>query len=277
MPGLIGDQILGVKLVGSVFSTVDPKHKHTTCMMMIWDAMTLRVRGLLAADRLNEHRTAAGFAAGTDRLARRDARTHLIMGAGKLAYTSALYVNHVRPTDRLILVSRSKDKVLGLAARVRSDPRLDSCEIVTEIALDEAVAHADIITTVTTSEQPVFDGRYVKAGTHINLGGAGRPHEREMDDAVASRASFWLDSSESCRARTGDIMVPLASGVLTEGRIVGELGETLLGLKRGRASDDEITVFKSLGVATQDLVLGARLLDLAEQQGFGLEFDEKNA
>jgi ornithine cyclodeaminase len=72
-------------------------------------------------------------------------------------------------------------------------------------------------------------------------------------------------------------MVPLASGVLTEGRIVGELGETLLGLKRGRASDDEITVFKSLGVATQDLVLGARLLDLAEQQGFGLEFDEKNA
>lgn len=273
MSGLVGSDVLGVKLVGSVFTA--PDRKNTTCMMMIWDARDLRVRGLIAADRLNEHRTAAGFAAATRALARPDASTHLVIGAGKLAFTAALYVSRVRPVRRVFLASRTPAKLAALAAKLRADSRMAGAEIFTDMDLDAAVEEAQIITTVTTSEKPVFDGGRVRAGTHINLGGAGRRHEREMDDAVARNAAFWLDSSEACRQRSGDICLPLASGALSEEQIRGEIGALLLGRITGRVGPSEITVFKSLGIASQDLVLGARLLDLAETANRGVVFDEK--
>ncbi len=274
MPGLIGHHTLGVKLVGSVFTSMTPPAKATTCMMLIWDARDLRVRGLIAADRLNEHRTAAGFAAATDALAPPEARDHLIIGAGKLAYTAALHVAQVRPGGQIMLLSRTPARVERLAAQLRQEPRLQGCDVLTGLAPDEAVRRAQIITTITTSSVPVFDGRAVQPGTHINLGGGGRVHEREMDDEVAARAAFWVDSIESCRARSGDVALALQSGALTESRLKGGTGALLLGRSKGRASREEITVFKSLGIATQDLVLGARLLDLAETQGLGQVFDE---
>jgi ornithine cyclodeaminase len=277
MPGLIGDHTLGVKLVGSVFTSVTPPVKATTCMMLIWDARNLRVRGLIAADRLNEHRTAAGFAAATDLLAPADARDHLVIGAGKLAFTAALHVAQVRPGGRIMLLSRTRERVERLAAQLRAEPRLKGCEVITNLAPDEAVLRARIITTVTTASEPVFDGRAVQPGTHINLGGGGRVHEREMDDHAAARATVWVDSMESCRARSGDLVLALQSGALTEDRLRGEIGQLLLGQIPGRQSPAEVTVFKSLGIATQDLVLGARLLDLAEAQGLGQAFDEREA
>lgn len=275
MSGLIGNDVLGVKLVGSVFTSGLPRRKNTTCVMMIWDAADLRVRGLIAADRLNEHRTAAGLACATRVLARPDARTHLLIGAGKLAFAAALYISRVRPAKRLLLTSRTPDKVAALAARLRADPRMDGTQIVTGIDPGTAVEEAGIITALTTAEDPVFDGSRVRPGTHINLGGAGRRHEREMDDAAARRASFWLDSSKACRHRAGDIALPLESGAIREDQIRGEIGELLLGRVPGRTSASEITVFKSLGIASQDLVLGARLLDLAEAGNLGTVFDEK--
>lgn len=276
MSGLIGNEVLGMKLVGSVFTSTRPARKNTTCMMMIWDAADLRVRGVLAADRLNEHRTAAGLASATRLLAREDAATHLIIGAGKLAYTAALYISQVRPTKRLLLASRSREKVLTLAERLRADRRMHDSEIVVDADPGAAVEQADIITTLTTAEHPVFDGSRVRPGTHINLGGAGRAHEREMDDAAARRAAFWLDSGESCRQRTGDIVLPLRSGAVTEKQIRGEIGDLLLRKIPGRAGPEEITVFKSLGIASQDIILGARLLDLAEKRNLGTLFDEKD-
>ena len=265
MSGLIGSEVLGVKLVGSVFTSMQPPRKNTTCMMMIWDAKDLRIRGLIAADRLNEHRTAAGLACATRVLARPDARTHLLIGAGKLAFTAALYISRVRPTSRLLLASRTPEKVTALAARLRADPRMEGTEIVTGVDLGDAVEEADIISALTTTEHPVFDGRRVRPGTH----------EREMDDAAARRAAFWLDSSETCRQRTGDIALPIESGAIRDEQIRGEIGELLLGRISGRVSAAEITVFKSLGIASQDLVLGARLLDLAEARNLGTVFDEK--
>ena len=150
-------------------------------------------------------------------------------------------------------------------------------DIVTDMDPGEAVRQADIITTVTTSDTPVFDGSQVRPGTHINLGGAFRPTSREMDDAAAARASVWLDDSAACRVRSGDVVMALASGSLTEQRIRGEIGAMLLGKVPGRQSAEEVTVFKSLGVAVQDIVLGARLMDLADARGLGVVFDESGA
>src|SRR5262249_19639807 len=276
MPGLIDNKVLGVKLIGSVTNGVKPPSKSTTCMLLIWDARTLRPRGLVSADRLNDHRTAAGFAAATRILARSESEVHAIFGAGKLSFCSVLYVARVRPIKKLIIVSRTPAPVKALVAQVRDCEDLADLEISTSRSADQAAAEADIITTVTTSDNPVFNGRFVRPGTHINLGGAFRPHQREMDDAIAARAIFWVDSIESCRARAGDILLPLQAGIVHESQHSGELGDVLLGKNPGRRSGEEITVFKSLGLATQDLVLAGRVLDLAEEKDLGSVFDEIN-
>lgn len=272
MPGLVGDTI-GIKVNSSVVVDGDPDKRNTTAMLLIWDARTLRPRGLISGNQLNDQRTAAGFAAATRALARLDSRTHVIFGAGKLGFVTALYIAAVLPLERIILCNRTASRAEALAARLRADPRFAGIDVRTDIAPGEAVAQADVISTVTRSDTPVFDGRLVRDGTHINLGGANKPHQREMDDGVASRASFWLDSEEGCFARGGDVIIPLASGAVAKSQIKGEIGLTLLGKLEGRTSASQITAFKSLGIATQDLVLAARILDEAEKRGAGQTFD----
>lgn len=272
MPGLVGDTI-GIKVNSSVVVGDDPDKRNTTAMLLVWDARTLRPRGLISGDRLNDQRTAAGFAAATRALARPDSRSHVIFGAGKLGFVTALYIAAVLPLGRIILCNRTVSRAEALAARLRDDPRFAEIEVRADIAPDEAVAQADVITTVTRSDTPVFDGRLVRDGTHINLGGANKPHQREMDDNVAARASFWLDSEEGCRARGGDVIIPLAGNVIAPSQVKGEIGLTLLGKLAGRSSPSQITAFKSLGIATQDLVLAARILSEAEKRGVGQTFD----
>lgn len=272
MPGLVDDTI-GVKVGGSVVSASDPGKRHTTVMLLVWDAHTLEPRGLISGDKLNDHRTAGGFAAATRVLARPDSQTHVIFGAGKLGFESALYIAAVLPLRRIVICNRTRDRADALAARIRADHRFAGMDVLTDMAPDDAVASADVITAITRSDAPVFDGRLVRDGTHINLGGANKPHQREMDDGVASRAAFWLDSDEGCQARAGDIILPLASGAVTPSQIKGEIGLALLTRLEGRTSPGQITAFKSLGIATQDLVLAASILTAAETRGIGLEVD----
>jgi ornithine cyclodeaminase len=276
MPAMVGTDSIGVKVVGSV-ERPDQVERATTCLMLIWDATTLVPLGLLSADTFNEHRTAAALAAATRALARPNSANHTIFGAGKLAFASALYISNVCPIRRLFIVSRTADRVEKLAERLRKNPRFAGLEVITGVDRDEAAQAADVITTLTTSATPVFDGKTVRSGTHINLGGAFRPDMREMDDTVAAKAGFWLDHRESCTRRAGDVVQPLQSGVLTEDRVYGEIGAVFSGAAPGRHSEQEITVFKSLGVAAQDVFLGRRLLEQAERSGKGTIFEERDA
>lgn len=272
MPALVGD-VIGLKFGSSVETPSDPSQRHTTVFVLIWDAETLTPRGFISADALNNHRTAAGFAAATHALAREDSGTHVLFGAGKTAFASALYVSAVRPISRLFICSRTRESRAALASRLRRDPRFENVEIDVDIGADDAVAQADIVTTVTRSDVPVFDGTALRDGTHVNLGGANKRHQREMDDGVATRADFWLDSEASCRERSGDVMTPLEAGLISPKQIKGEIGALLLGRIEGRTSREQITVFKSMGLATQDLVLGSRILKTAERLGVGVAFD----
>ena len=276
MPGLIGRRVLGVKLVGSVASASSVSGKATTCMMLLWDPDTLAVRGLVSCEWFNEHRTAAGFAAATKALARTDSRTHVVFGAGKLAFATVIHIARVRPIDRVFLISRSSKRLKNLHDRLKCEAGLKRIQFSIDVPAETAVPQADIITTITTSNSPVFDGGLVKAGTHINLGGANRESQREMDDRVAARARFWLDSNDGCRQRAGDVLIPLGEGVIQENQVVGEIGELLLGRVCGRQSPDEITAFKSLGLASQDLMLGATLLDRADASNAGTCMDLVN-
>ena len=214
MPALLGNETLGVKLVTHVYTREEPPQRLATGMMIIWDAMTLEPRGLIAANTFNDHRTAAGLAAATRVLARPDSRTYTVYGAGKISFQAIRYVASVRPIERIILSSRTQSRVLELAERVRRTPELAHIAVETNLSADDAAAEADIISTVTTTENPVFDGRRLRPGTHINLAGASRKNRREMDDHAARVAVFFPDSNDSALARAGDVVIPMATGVI---------------------------------------------------------------
>lgn len=259
MPGLLKDDVYGVKVVASR-TVADGVGPLTSSMMLIFDAGTLAPLGVIYSDYFTDYRTAAGLAAATDALAKPDATVHTVFGAGKLAGPSVRLVAKVRPITRVIVAGRSRARAEGLVESLRKDREMAGCEIELAISPSAAAEEADIITAVTSSSEPVFDGSVVRPGTHINIGGAFSPSARELDDHIAARAIYFVDSNESCMSRAGDIVIPLGSGILGPDRVRGEIGAVIAGRATGRRSDDEITIFKSLGNAAQDLILARRLI-----------------
>lgn len=273
MPGLVGNRFFGLKVIANKQDPSAPGGLITTALVLLLNSDTLEPAGLVSADRLTDYRSAAGLAVATRALARPEASTHALYGAGKLSLPTALLISHVRPIDRLLLVSRTQARVDALAKSLKALAPFKNTSIETNLGANDAAGQADIITTVTTSDTPVFDGTRVRAGTHINIAGAFHPGAREIDDAAAARASFFVDSMESCRARAGDLVQPLANGAITDAHIRGEIGAVLTGAILGRRDKEEITVFKSLGNAAQDLATAQALIDHAEAGGLGLSFD----
>lgn len=237
-------------------------------LLTLWDWRRAEPRALIAARAFNDHRTAAGFAAGANRLARPDATTLAVFGAGKSAPMAVRYMKAVRPSlDRVMLVGRDPGRVAALAGTVRSWSEFAGVEVASVSAQDAAAA-ADIIVTVTTSEAPVFPGAAVKPGACIVLGGANRPGAREADDALMVRADIYLDARAGVTEKAGDIRLALASGALRPDQMraeIGTCGEGPLPLSPG----SDVLVFKSMGLAIQDVVLAQHLVEIAEQRGLG--------
>lgn len=270
MPGLVAEKFLGFKLIANRPDPEEPSGLRTLSMIMVVDARSLVPIGLMSSDWFTDFRTAAGFAAATDELASPVSRTMAIFGAGKLAEPTVRLLLMVRRFERVVLVGRTPSRVEALAERLRTSDALAGVAVEVAADANDAAAAADVITTVTTATEPVFDGANVRPGTHVNVGGAYRPDWRETDDALAGRAVVYMDSAEACLSRAGDICIPLKSGVLTRDRIRGEIGELFAGSIPGRLDRSEITVFKSLGNAVQDLYLAGEML--ADTKGIGQEF-----
>ncbi len=138
---------------------------------------------------------------------------------------------------------------------------------------EEAVRQADIICTATTSSTPVFDGRDLRPGVHINAVGAYTPQMQEVDAETIRRATVVIDSRHASLAEAGDLIIPLQQGLISESHIQAELGEIVLGRKPGRQSEAEITYFKSVGVAVQDVAAARLVLAEAARQGLGVEVE----
>ena len=248
MPGYLPGRVFGLKFIAT-------RDAAASAMVMLFDSESLMPLGLFSADHLTDVRTGAGIAAATRLLARQDAGCHVVFGAGRLSGPCARLVAHVRPIGRTVIVGRTPGRAEALAATLRAEG------IAAEAGSDPAVvAEADIVTTVTNSAAPVFPGRLLRPGTHVNLGGAYRPDTREADDDLARVGRFWCDSLEACISRAGDLFQPLRSGVLDRARVVGEIGGAIAGALPGRVGAEEVTAFKSLGNAAQDLCLAEDVL-----------------
>lgn len=198
---------------------------------------------------LTARRTAATSALAAKHLARGDATELLVCGTGRLSLNLMQAHAEVRPLTRIHIWGRNPEtaertaaeaRALGLAASPVTD-------------LEAAARSADIISCATLSSQPLIDGGWLKAGAHLDLVGGFKPEMRETDDTAIRRASVFVDTRAGAMHEAGDIVQPLASGVLQPEAIRAELAELVRGQRSGRQRDDEITLFKSVGAALEDL------------------------
>ncbi len=215
---------------------------------------------LMDGSRLTAIRTGAGGGLAADLLARRDASVVGLFGAGVQARAQLQAVLAVRPIRRVNLISRTRASAEKLAAEIAAWPHAPAVTVVNTPR--QAVARADIVIAATTSSTPVFDGRDLRPGTHVTGVGSFTPTMQEVDAETVRRARIIVDSRAACSAEAGDLIIPGA-------KIEAELGEIVNGQQPGRQSADEITFFKSVGVAVQDAVAAAAVLKEAERLGLG--------
>lgn len=267
---LSGGPVLGGKIV-----SVHPRNRAAGlptihALVVLIDDATGRPLAALEGSYLTALRTGAGAGLATDCLARPDARVLACFGAGAQAETQVEAVCAVRPIERIWVRSRSEESARRFAGRLRGQPGVpDDLRVATSAR--EALAEADVVCTATSARTPVLDGRDVRPGTHINAIGAFTTETREVDDETVRRARIVVDSRPACLAEAGDLVMPMNHGVIGGPETWTELGEIVLGRAPGRSSGDEITFFKSVGNAAQDLAAACIVLREAERLGLGVE------
>ena len=232
-------------------------------LVLALDPVTGRPTAVMDGTWLTALRTGAAGGLAADLLARRDAEVLTIYGAGVQARTQVAAVRCVRDIREVRIVSPVREEsqrfaaeLENVAARPMEDPH-------------QALEGADIVVTATTSHSPVFDGRRVEPGTHVTGVGSYTLDMREVDTALVQRARIFVDERAGCRAEAGDIMGPIHDGSVTEDVILAEIGEVASGRHPGRTAPDEITFFKSVGNAVQDVAVASRVLAAAEKDGLG--------
>ncbi len=219
---------------------------------LLLDGATGEPEALIDGQRLTQWRTACASALAATYLAREDASRLLVIGAGATAPFLARAHAAVRPIQKISIWNRTPANAEKLAAELRAE----GFDATAASDLDAELATADIVSSATISPTPLIKGALLKPGTHVDLVGGFTPDLRESDDEAIRRARVFVDTRAGATKEAGDIVQPLASGVLKADSIVAELAELTRGQKKGRESADEITLFKSVGAALEDLAAG---------------------
>ena len=234
--------------------------------VMIFSAETGEPKAVMNASAITAIRTAAVSGVATRLLARPDAADLAIIGAGVQARPHLEAITCVRPIQRVRVADCDFNR-----ARAFVDEMRTSVSATIEIAknIELAVREADVIVTVTTSREPVLKREWIAPGAHINAVGASMPTTREIDTETIKAASLFVDRRESTLNESGDYLLAMREGAIGPDHIKAEIGEVLTGAKPGRTSDGEITVFKSLGLAVEDLASAEYIFRKAQQAGIG--------
>jgi ornithine cyclodeaminase len=231
------------------------------------DPDTGQPKALINGEMLTALRTGAGGGLAADLLARPDASVVAVFGAGVQARAQLEAACVVRQIKEVRIFGRTPSSVEKFAAEVSAWP--DAPQVVIAGSRKEAVTGADIVIAATTSEKPVFDGRDLSPGTHVTGVGSYAPHMQEVDEETVRQSKIVVDSLQACLAEAGDLLVALERNVIGKLDIHAELGQIVNGERPGRESQEEITFFKSVGVAVQDAAAANEVLRAAEAQGLG--------
>lgn len=261
-------EALGLKAV-AVYPGNAGRHLPThLATILLLDPATGVLRAVLDGRLITELRTAAVSAAATDRLARRDARVLAILGAGVQARSHVEALREVRPPTEVRVWSRTQAGAERFAAEMRER---FGVRVSVAASAERAVRGADVICTVTGSTTPVLEGAWLAPGAHLNAVGAARPDWRELATDAVRRARLFVDSREGALSEAGDVVGPIREGAITDGHVVAEIGEVFTGRHPGRESDEEITLFKSLGMAVEDVATARFAYARAQAQRIGEE------
>lgn len=259
---------LGLKVVSVAQDNPSKGLPVIHAVVFLVDPETGQPLALLDGTYLTALRTGAVSGAATDLLARPESKTLVVFGAGAQGVTQAAAVCAVRPIERIIAVD-VQDRYLD---RFRDTVARDWPELSRrlETSTDASVAQeADVICTATTSKQPVFRDEDIKPGTHINGVGAYTPEMQEIPSETVARASVFVDQREAALSEGGDLIIPLDAGIIDREHVHGELGELASGDVQGRRSNSEITLFKSVGNAIQDVAVAREVVRRATGAGLG--------
>jgi ornithine cyclodeaminase len=242
--------VMGIKVISVFHGNKDEGYPSHQGVVILFDAKHGQPLMIFDAEEITAIRTAAASAVATRLLSRENSELLAIIGSGEQAKRHIESILLVRKIKQINLWSRNEKNAIELVKNI-SDAYRTPINI--KKTVQEAVGDADIICTVTSSPQPLVQGDWISKGTHINAVGSSTPAARELDTATILKSKLFTDCYESIFNEAGDFLIPKKEGSVSDSHVKGELGEVMKGIKKGRENDKEITIFKSLGIAAEDI------------------------
>ena len=272
MPGYLAKpESFGLKVVSVMPGNHGTPYDSHQGVVMLFGVKHGEPLAILDATAITAIRTAAVSGAATQALARADAGDLALLGSGVQARTHLPAMAAVRTLRRVRVWSRTHAHAEAFASSNRAASNGVAIEV--SASAEEAVRGADLICTTTATKQPILEGRWLSAGAHINAVGACFPACRELDTEAVVRSRFYCDRRESVGSEAGDFLIPRREGAIGSDHIVGEIGEVAIGRAPGRSRPDEITLFKSLGIAVEDVAAAEHIHRRARAVGKGFLVD----
>lgn len=270
MPGYVSDiDLAGIKIVGVFPNNREYGKPVVPANMILIDVKSGEVCCMMDGTYLTELRTGAASGAATDMLARKDSKIATVIGTGGQALSQVEAILAVRDIEELRVCGRDFEKTKRFSYFIKESLGVD-IDVVAYQSIEKAIKNADIVTAVTTSDKPVFDGNWISRGTHVNGVGSYTANMQELDEHLMINADkIFVDSKTSALAEAGDLVIPINSGLISEAKIAGEIGELLAGSICGRENPEEITVFKTVGMAVLDIVTAGAIYKKAMELGIG--------
>ena len=268
MPGTIhGMGIMGAKFLIAVSPGGQPRGR-TRFIILLFDSNDGSLLAEMSGSEFTKIRTAAVTAVGTRYLARKDSRTLGLIGSSKLAQQQAVAISVVLPIEKIKVYSRTPANREACAQELS---QLLKADVTAVESSDDAVTGSDVIVTCTSSREPVFRGALLEAGMHVNAIGSSYPDQREVDDQTVLRSKIVAEYLQQALQEAGDLVIPIKSGVLSPRKVYGEISEIVGGKKPGRVTPEEITLFKTNGIAIEDIACAFKVYQRAREQGRGQE------
>ncbi len=271
MPGYLGNiPAAGVKVISVFLGNTGTRFESHQGPVLLYEPEHGQLLALADAATITAIRTAAVSGAATRHLARQGPVDLAILGSGTQALLHVAAVRAVRDVSRLRIWSRNQEHARRFVELVGEQHGLP-VEVMPDV--EQAVAGADVVCTTTSAREPILEGAWLSPGTHVNAVGASAQGFRELDGQAVARSRLFVDLRESAANEADEIRVPMAAGEIGSGHIQGELGELFAGKVAGRRSDEEITLFKSLGLAVEDVAAVHAVYSRAKAAGGGIEVE----
>ena len=269
-----GTDYASLKIINIYPKNIDKGIPTSFAQVILIDARTGDIVAALDGTYVTQLRTGAASGACFDALGRKDAKIGALIGTGGQAATQLEAMMSVRKLELVKVYDYSSERINKFVNIMSKELNEYNTKIVAAHSADEAVEDADLLITVTPSKKPVFDALKCKAGVTVSCVGSYQPDMQEMDPQILTRADkIYFDSKSSVLEESGDIIIPLNNGIITENDFTGELGEVLSERIKGRENDEEIIVFKTVGIGIQDLVTAKDIYEKSVAASIGTNWN----